>query len=169
MAYKALGKQYLNDQVFHQAAAVKTVTIGDMEAVGDILVLGLSAPATGALITDVRIVVDEEFDAGVSLDLGYWDSVNEVFTPFVQGITGLTNRAVYAVPMPDSGNYNHDGSQPITEADPVMWGGTTIAFVVQGTAGTTGILRLVLTYTDFRNKDDGKYGLASVPMRPSRA
>jgi hypothetical protein len=165
MAVKALGKQYLNDQVFHQASAVKTVTIDDMEVVGDVLTLGLSAPATGALITDVRIVVDEVFDAGVTLDLGYWDSVNEVFTPFVTGITGLTNRAVYAVPMPTGGNYNHDGSFPLTEDDPVMWGGTGIAFVVQGTAGTTGLLKLVLTYTDFVDKT-GRYGLSTVPMTP---
>jgi hypothetical protein len=169
MAVKALDKMYQNDQVFHQASAVKTVTIADMEAAGDILVLGVSAPVTGALIHDIRVVVDEVFDGSVSLDLGYYDTVNETFNALVTGITGLTDRAVYAVPLGTDGNYNHDGSAPITEATPVMWGGSTIAFKVNAVGGDTGSLKLVITYTDFYAKDDGKYGLASIPMRPARA
>ena len=168
MAVKALGKKYLNDQVFHQASAVKTVTIEDVVAVDDVLALGVSAPITGALITDVRLVVDEEFDAGVEFDLGYFDTVNETFNPFVTGIKGLDKRAVYAIPLPTDGNYNHDGSSPITDDVPVMWGGSSIALKVKAIGGTTGVAKLIFTYTDFRDKNDGKYGLSTIPMKPSR-
>jgi hypothetical protein len=167
MAVKALGKKYLNDQVFHQASAVKTVSIDDME-VGDILVLGVSAPITGAIIHDMRIVVDEVFDSSVSIDLGYYDTVNDTFNTLVSGITGMDDRAVYAVPLGTDGNYNHDGTSPITEDKPVMWGGSTIAFKVNAVSGNTGLLKLVISYTDFYDKNDGKYGLATIPMKPTR-
>jgi hypothetical protein len=81
----------------------------------------------------------------------------------------MDDRAVYAVPLGTDGNYNHDGTSPIDEDKPVMWGGSTIAFKVNAVAGNTGHLKLVISYTDFYDKDDGKYGLATIPMRPARA
>ena len=138
---------------------------------GDIILLG--ALPRESVTNQIVLLVPKQWVTGAlatgTIDLGYWETASEVFTPFATGIQMGGGKILLAGPI--DGTRNADGTAYAGD-ELLLWNGdgeTHIAakYTGSGVPAVGSEAHIVFTHTYYGTKD-GAYGLADVPMKPSR-
>ncbi len=125
---------------------------------GDILHIG--GIPKNSYVNDITILVDESFDAGTTLDLGFiGDYPDDNIVVFQSAIVVSEQDVSIKIPLPISGVRNPDGSEAVLDEAGGIWNGSNrfmpLAIKVNATGAlTSGKCKVLLSYARF----DTNYG-----------
>lgn len=162
MAIYDKGRNFLNDMERESSVVVKTIDGSEGYESGDVLFLGMIPRE--CIATDIRIIANPALDA--TFDLGIVSDFPEpTIVPIATDVVTVDNKTT-VIPMPVNGIIDAAGVDYTGDKGSIWSGpnGINLGVKLNG-AVTKGLLHIIVTYSYYGTKD-GKYGAATIPMKP---